>query len=325
MQVRWLGVLFLLLFFLAGCTKDIFNKQEVAEGEQITIVVPSSKGGGWDVTARAMQNILTNKKIINNPIEVINIIGEGGEQGWKYVSGQKGQILAMNSSLIITNHLLGKSQLTYKDFTPLATLASEWEVVVVLKDSEIENAQNLMATLRSNVRSYNVGVSPRLGNNDQLSFVLAAKTAGLHPKELDFYVYENSAEVVDALLRKEIDVATMSLSEAKKYYNGNQINILVISADKRLEGFPEIPTWKEQGFDVVLQHWRGVMGPPGMTANEIAFWDEALSKMTETKEWKQTLKEYNWTSFYNNSEKTHLFLKEQSGYYEKLMGPFLNQ
>ncbi|KAA9019556.1 tripartite tricarboxylate transporter substrate binding protein [Niallia endozanthoxylica] len=323
--MKWLGILCLLLVFIAGCTKDIFNEKEVAEEEQITIVVPSSKGGGWDITARAMQSILTNKKIINQPIEVINIIGEGGEQGWKYVSSQKGHVLAMNSSLIITNHLLGKSQLTYKDFTPLATLASEWEVVIVAKDSEFENARNLMAHLRNHIRGYEVGVSPRLGNNDQLSFVLAAKIAGLHPKELDFYVYENSAEVVDALLRKEIDVATMSLSEAKKYYDFNQINILAISSNKRLEEFPEIPTWKEQGFNVVLQHWRGVMGSPGMKESEVAYWDEALSKMTETVEWERTLKKYNWTSFYNDSEQTNLFLKEQSRYYEELMDPFLSQ
>ena len=75
--------------------------------------------------------------MIDEDIHVLNKIGAGGELGWKYTKQQK-HVLAMNSSLLITNHLLGQSKLTYKDFTPIATLATEWSVVIVSKDSEIK-------------------------------------------------------------------------------------------------------------------------------------------------------------------------------------------
>src|SRR4051812_7817161 len=133
MGKKFIGILFLFLSILVGCSKDAPIEEDNSKEKQITIIAPSSKGGGWDVTARAMQTILISKKIVDQPVKVINVIGSGGEQGWKYVSQQKGQVLAMNSSLLITNHLLGVSRLTYKDFTPLATLAAEWEVVVVPK------------------------------------------------------------------------------------------------------------------------------------------------------------------------------------------------
>jgi putative tricarboxylic transport membrane protein len=323
MRKKIIVILFVFLF-LQGCSKDSFKMEKIGD-EPITIVAPSSIGGGWDVTARAMQSSLTNNNIINQPIKVVNIVGAGGEKGWKYVSQQKGQILAINSSLIITNHLLGVSKLTYNDFTPIATLAAEWEVVLVRKDAEIKNAIELIASLEDDSRRIDVGVSPKLGNNDQLSFILAIKTAELQPKELDFYVYENSARVIDDLLNNEIDFATMSLSEAKKYYDSNQVHILAVSSDERLKDFPEIPTWKEQGVDVVLQHWRGVMGPPGMKKSEIEFWDNALSKMVETEEWKQTLKTHNWTPFYKSSQTTKIFLKEQSKFYEMLMSSNLRE
>jgi putative tricarboxylic transport membrane protein len=67
------------------------------------------------------------------------------------------------------------------------------------------------------------------------------------------------------------------------------------------------------------------MGPPGMKESEIAFWDKALSKMVETEEWKQTLKDHNWTFFYKDSQNTSHFLKEQSRFYEMLMGPNRSQ
>lgn len=225
----------------------------------------------------------------------------------------------MNSSLLITNHLLGQSKLTYKDFTPIATLATEWSVVIVSKDSEIKSAKALMEKLKETPQAYKIGVSPRLGNDDQISFVLASKQAGVQPEKLDFFVYENSGQVVDALLKKQIDVATMTLSEAKKYYDLNQVQLLVISSEKRLKELPEIPTWTEEGIDVVFKHWRGIMGPPNMSKKEIEFWDMTFAKMIKTKEWKQILQTYMWEDFYMNSRDTSRFLDEENKKYEKLL------
>ncbi len=306
--------LFVLLFI--GCSRE--ENQGVITDE-VTIIAPSSVGGGWDITARSIQDILMSQNLIDGDIRVLNKIGAGGELGWKYTKQQKDHVLAINSSLLITNHLLGQSKITYKDFTPIAILATEWEVVIVSKDSSISGAKSLMENLKETPHAYKIGVSPRLGNDDQLSFVLASKQAGLQPEELDFFIYENSAQVVDALLKKQIDVATMTLAEAKKYYDLNQIKLLVISSDKRLKELPEIPTWSEEGIELVFEHWRGIMGPPNMTKDEIQFWDMTIEKMVRTEEWQQTLQKYMWKDFYKNSSETSKFLEEQGKMYETLM------
>lgn len=319
------NLLLLIILFsiiLAGCTpyksKSTTNHKIVEE--EITFVAPSSIGGSWDLTARAMQQTLNHQGIIKQPISVTNIVGEGGKTGWKYIKeAEQGNVLAMNSSLILTSFLLGESQLTYKDFTPLATLAVEWIAVIVPKDSNINSANELITALGNNVHNFNVGVSPKLGNDDQISFVLASQHSGIQPQGLDFFVYENSDLVVNALLRKEVDVATMPLSEAKKFYDAGTVKILAISSPERLEEMPEIPTWTEQGIDLVFQHWRGVMGPSNMTKAEIQYWDDVFYKMVKTDQWNQFLKEHNWTSLYKNSSETALFLEEQSQFYEKLM------
>ncbi|HWO96527.1 MAG TPA: tripartite tricarboxylate transporter substrate-binding protein [Bacillus sp. (in: firmicutes)] len=314
---RWLiWLLCSLAGIMAGCSQ---NKLQDDQLKQIEIVAPNFPGGGWDLTARSMQSILNRENIVKGPITVTNKAGGGGEAGWKYVKQQSGNVLAMNSSLIITNHLLGRSQLTYEEFTPIATLATEWEVVVVPKNSHIRSAKELMKNLKEDAKRIKMGVSVRLGNDDHLSFVQASKAFGINPAELEFFVYKNSDDVVNALVNQQIDAAPMSLSEAEKYYKDGKVNILVISSDKRLEGLKEVPTWKEQGIDLVFQHWRGVMGPPSMTEEEVAYWDDVIYQMVVTDEWKEVLDTYSWSPFYKNSRQTELFLKQQSKMYEELM------
>lgn len=306
----------ILIVLLSGCSPE--KKSEVMTDE-VTIIAPSSIGGGWDITAKAMQDVLQKQNFIDQDIRIMNIVGAGGELGWKYTRQQQGNVLALNSSLLITNHLLGQSQITYKDFTPIATLATEWEVLVVAKDSSISSAKSLMEQLKETPESYKIGVSPRLGNDDHLSFVLASKQAGIQPEVLGFYIYENSAQVVAALLKRQIDAATMTLAEAKKYYEIDQIKIIAISSAERLTEIPEIPTWSEQGIDLVFEHWRGIMGPPSMTKEEIQFWDQAIGEMVKTKDWKDMLQKYGWNDFYKNSSETAKFLEEQEEMYKNLM------
>ncbi|MDN7247261.1 tripartite tricarboxylate transporter substrate binding protein [Planococcus shenhongbingii] len=315
MRKKIMTISIFVAILLTGCTPE--ENQELAT-EEVTIVA-GSIGGGWDITARAMQDSLLSENLIDGEIHVLNKVGAGGELGWKYTQQQKDPVLAVNSSLLITNHLLGQSQLTYKDFTLLAILATEWEVVVVSKDSSIDSAKTMMGNLKDAPHDYKIGVSPRLGNDDQLSFVLASKRAGVQPEKLNFQIYENSANVVDALLKKQIDVATMTLAEAKKYYDLDQVKILVISSDDRLKELPEVPTWSEEGIEIVFEHWRGIMGPPDMTEDEIRFWDQTIEKMVQTEQWQQTLEKYMWKDFYMNSSETTQFLEQQSKMYEDLM------
>ena len=114
------------------------------------------------------------------PVSVSNKIGGQGEEGWKYIKQRKeGDVVSGNCGLLITNNLLGQSQLTYKDFTPLAILTSEWEVIVVPANSPIYNLKQLIRTLNQSESSMKVGISPRLGNDDHLWLMQLNKKAGV--------------------------------------------------------------------------------------------------------------------------------------------------
>ena len=129
-----------------------------------------------------------------------------------------GHVLTINSSLLITNNLLGHSKLTYKDFTPLATLASDWEVVVVSKDSNIENAKQLMEQLKQNKKNFKIGVArPRKRRSPILR---TSKQSIWHkPCRTTILCLRKQRKIINALTNKQIGAATMTLSEAENNTN----------------------------------------------------------------------------------------------------------
>ncbi|UOR13544.1 tripartite tricarboxylate transporter substrate binding protein [Halobacillus amylolyticus] len=308
----------LLLLLMAACSGNASGSQEYPTNN-IEIVAPASPGGGWDLTARSLENVLSGQDLVENNINVVNKPGGGGEVGWQYLKSKDSHSLAVNSSLVLTNNLLGQSKLTYEDFTPIATLATEWQALAVPADSEFNTATEFLEATKADPGSIKIGVGPGLGNDDHLSLVQAASEFGINPSELNFLVYEGGGDVVTALLGGHVNAVTTSLSEVKDQHLAGKLKILAVSSEKPVKGIEDVPTWKEAGVDMVFPHWRGLMGPPDMTDEEIAYWDDKLSKMVETEAWQEVLNNNDWEGFYKNSEETEAFLKEQHDLYQKLV------
>ncbi|SOC41419.1 tripartite tricarboxylate transporter substrate binding protein [Ureibacillus acetophenoni] len=308
-----------LLLSACGTTKNS-SGGSAYPNKHIEIVAPASPGGGWDLTARSVQKILKDNELVQNNINVINKPGGGGEVGWNYLNTKDSHYLAVNSSLLLTNNLLGQSKLTHQDFTPLATLATEWQAIAVSVDSPYQNINELFEQIKKDPTSVKIGVGPGLGNDDHLSFVQATGMKDIQAKDLNFLVYDGGGgDVVTALLGKHVDAVTTSLSEVKEHHLAGKVKILAVSSDERLEELEDVPTLQEEGLDMVFPHWRGIMGPPNMTEEEIQYWDEKLSKMVESEEWKQLLENNDWDSFYQTSEETRLFMAEQEKLYKELI------
>ncbi|SIT72514.1 tripartite tricarboxylate transporter substrate binding protein [Edaphobacillus lindanitolerans] len=297
----------------AGEGKTDFPKKN------IEIVAPASPGGGWDLTARTVQKVLKDNDLVDKNINVQNKPGGGGEVGWKYLQKKDSHTLAVNSGLLVTNKLLGTSQLTYEDFTPLAILATEWQSIAVAEDSPYETLEDLMKAIKEDPKGIKIGVGPALGNDDHLSLVQAADEYGINPSDLNFLVYEGGGDVVTALLGHHVDFVTTSMSEVKDQHLAGKVRILAISSDERLDELKDVPTYKEEGVDMVFPHWRGIMGPPGMSEDEIAYWDDKLGEMVQTDQWLDLLDNNDWDDYYMDSKETTKFLGEQTKLYEELV------
>jgi len=312
-------LLILVALVFAGCSNDSSSSQDSFPNGNIEIIAPASPGGGWDATARAMQKIFDDEGIIDENMNVTNKPGGGGEVGFQYLKDKDGHTISINSSLLITNNLLGQSDLTHEDFTPLAILSTEWIATAVSPDSDFESGMDVLEQLKEDPTSLKIGVAPGLGNNDHLAFVQAATEYGVDVPKLEFMVYESGGDLLTALLGGHVDVASMSVSEAKEQHTAGELKIIAVTSEEKIEGLEEVDTWSEQGIDMVFPHWRGVMGPPDMTEKEIAYWDETISAMVETDAWKDVMKNNEWEPFYKNSQETKEFFGEQNEMYKELL------
>ncbi|GAK05432.1 LOW QUALITY PROTEIN: tricarboxylate transport protein TctC [Geomicrobium sp. JCM 19037] len=305
-------------FLLASCS-DSSSSADTFPDQPIEIIAPATPGGGWDMTARSIQRAMDAEGSVEEDITVVNKPGGGGEVGWQYLNQQDGHFAAVNSSLLVTGNLLEQSELTHEDFTPLAMLSTEWLAVATRADAGFTDGNELMAQLREDPKSLTIGVSPSLGSGNHLSFVQAAVESGVDPTELQFLVYSSGGDIMNALLGGHIDVTSNSMSDLSDQYEVGEVDILAVTSPDRLDSFPDIPTWQEQGIDMVFPHWRGIMAPQDMPEHEVEKWDEWLSAMVETEEWQTVLDNYDLEDFYMSSDETGAFFEEQQEFFAEII------
>lgn len=301
--------------FIAGCTPSDSSLSE----KELTLIVPGSPDGGWDALASSIKTVIEKEKLIDSNIKIVYEEGNGGEEGWLRLNESSSGTVAMTSSLLLTNELLGHSKLHYKDFTPLATMASEWQAVVVSNHSSITSIHDLMQKLKSEPARYPIGIEPQFGNDDQIAFIQAARTQQISIASLRFLRYTNGENLLQALHSGEIVAASLSSSQSEIFAENKQIRIIAISSPERLERLPDVPTWKEEGIDVVFPHWRGVMGSGDMSEMEREQWNQLLEKVQASPVWKKELEKNNWTAFYRNSEETAALLENEYRKYHTIM------
>jgi putative tricarboxylic transport membrane protein len=261
------------------------------------------------------KQVLTEEKLVGKPIIVTNKPGGGGAAGWGYLKSKAGQgeFLAATSPLILQNNLLGKSELTYKDFMPLACLMAEWEVVAVKADSPWKDGKEFFEAMKKDPESMHIGVGPSLGNDDHIQFLTLTKAYGAYPKKVKFVVYPNTtAEQIPALLGGHIQAITISLAETLEQVKAGKIRLLGVSSPERLSDLPDVATWKERGVDFVFPHWRGIIAAPGLTCEQQKFWSDIMDKMVATDNWKNALKTLNWDYYYQNAAEHAAFLEKQN-------------
>jgi len=208
--------LFAVLMLIAVFATAGAASAEWKPSRTIELIAPANPGGGWDMLCRTVQKALVDEKLVEKNVIVVNKPGGGGATGWNYLKGKKGQgeYLAATSTLLMLNNLLGKSELTHHDFTPLAALQTEWISVAVEQDSPWKTVKDLFEAIKANPSAVPVGVGPTLGNNDHLVFLELAQANGVDPASIKFIVYPGAGgEIVPALLGGHVKATVIGLAE----------------------------------------------------------------------------------------------------------------
>ncbi len=276
----------------------------------VEVVVFAAPGGGNDKSARTMHRIWLETKLLEAVIT--NKVGGGGSLAYTYVSQKTGDghHIAIAQAGLNTNHITGRSPIHYSDLTALAFVGNEPVGLAVRTDSPYKNLKEFVDQLKKNPQSLAVSVGSTRGAINHFTMALLAKTAGLDPNKLKILVFGGGAESVVNLLGGHIDAMAQAINNAIPHHQAGKMRILALSTAKRSPGLPDVPTFREQGFDVVMEGWTVFMGPKGLTPAQVAYWEEVFARTVQHPEWKKYLEFNSWEWGFKNSRETLEYLKK---------------
>ena len=273
--------------------------------KNVEIVVGSAPGGSNDKTGRTVEKILTEKKLLPVTLTVNNRPGGGGNLALTYVAQKVGDAhyAVVATPSLLTNHIVGQSALNYTDFTPIASLFNDYIVFAVNPDSGIKTGRDLVERLKKDPKSVSIGFATALGSHNHIGAGLLMKAIGGDVKSLKAVAFKGSAEAITALLGGHIDLVTTAAGNVDGHVATGKLRIVGIAANKRFPGaLANVPTWKEQGINIVFGGWRAIVGPRNLTAAQSAWWEGVLRKVVESPEWKQDLERNYWSDDFVTGE-----------------------
>jgi putative tricarboxylic transport membrane protein len=258
-----------------------------------TVMAPAAPGGGWDQTARALQQVWQDEALGN--MEVVNVPGAGGTVGIaQFASQQAGNpnALMVGGYVMVGAILTNASPVTLDDVTPIARLTGEYEAIGVRAESPIENIEDLVEMLLADPGSVS-WAGGSAGGTDHIGAGLFAKAVGADPTQVNYIAFSGGGESLASILGGQVTVGISSVSEFREQVEAGTMRILAVSSEERLEGI-DAPTLVESGIDVVLQNWRSVSAPPDLTEEQVASIIADIEAAVQTDTWKEILADRGW-------------------------------
>jgi len=277
------------------------SAQGWAPQRNVEIVAASAPGGSNDNTARLIERLLAAGKLVPATLSVVNKPGGGGSIAGTYVAQRVGDphYLLVTTSGIASNHIVGISTLTPGDFTPIAAMLQDYVVFAVATGSPMASGKDLAERMKKDPKSVSVGFANTFGGSRHIAAGMLLKSLGGNPRDLKPVVFKGSAEAIPALLGGHLDLVVIGAGNAVAHVQAGRMRVLGVAAPQRLGGaLANVPTWREQGVDVVAGAWRGVAGPKGLTPAQVSFWENALRRAAEAPEWRADLDKNFWTEHF---------------------------
>ena len=279
----------------------------------ITLLAPANPGGGWDQTARQLQQVWTAEGLLGVPVEVVNRGGAGGTIGLADLVTRyrdDSRMLMVFGQVMLGAILTNDSPVLLKETVPLARLLSEYEVVAVPPGSPYGSLPELMAEFRRNPE----GVSwagGSAGGIDHMLVGLLAQAAGINPSRINYIAHSGGGQAAVAVMGGHVTAGVSGLGEWKGHVEAGRMRLLAVSAPERV-GDGMVPTIREMGFDVAIANWRGIVAPPGTDTDTRDWLINALSDLRESEAWQEILRENEWEDSFLTGSDFDDFLRQET-------------
>ena len=281
--------------------------------DSIHFLIPGGAGGGWDGTARGTGEALTGAGLVGTA-SFENMSGGGGGKAIGYLienADSSHGTLMVNSTPIVIRSLTGVFPHNFRDLTLVAGTIGDYAAIVVGKDSPINSMADLIAAYDADASATAIGGGSVPGGMDHLVAAMVMEAAGKDALNVKYIPYDAGGKAMAALLSGEISALSTGFSEAVDLANAGEVKIIGVTADERVAAAPDAMTMQEQGIDTSFVNWRGFFGAPGMPADKVAMYQDALEKMYDTPEWETVRARNGWVNIHNSGDDFQTFLEEQ--------------
>ena len=298
-----------------------------ADGHQVLdsihFLIPGGAGGGWDGTARGTGEALTEAGLVGSA-SYENMSGGGGGKAIGFLienADSNHGTLMVNSTPIVIRSLTGVFPHNFRDLTLVSGTFGDYAAIVVGKDSPSNSMDELMAAYDANPSATAIGGGSVPGGMDHLVAAMVMEAAGKDALGVKYIPYDAGGKAMAALLSGEIAALSTGFSEAVDLANAGEVKIIGVTADDRVSAAPDAMTMKEQGINTTFVNWRGFFAAPGLPADKLAMYQDAIAKMYDTDEWETVRARNGWVNIHNSGDDFLTFLEAQ----EKVIGDLMKK
>jgi len=272
--------------------------QEFKPSKQIETVVHTGPGGGSDLFARAIAEMLQKEKLISQRMQVVNKSGGGPAVAMAYLAEKKADThtVGFYTGVWVTNPLTTvEATVTLKDLTPITRLVLEPAVIAVKADSPYKTVKDFVEAAKKNPKQLNQSGGTIL-SRDNLMRLLLQKATGA---QWNFISFPSGGERLSNLLGGHVQMMVIEPQEAGEQIRAGNLRVIATLTEKRLAALPNVPTIKEQGIDVpLIPQARGMLLPPAAPKEVIAYWEGVFDAFVKTPTWKQYVEQNQFEDAY---------------------------
>ncbi|WP_172150253.1 MULTISPECIES: Bug family tripartite tricarboxylate transporter substrate binding protein [Pseudomonas] len=295
---------------------------QAGEPSRPECIAPSKPGGGFDMTCKLAQAGLKDHGLLDSPMRVTYMPGGIGAVAYNAIAsnrrGEPGTLIAFSGASLL-NLALGKyGRYDENAVQWLTTIGTDYGTLAVREDSPFKSLDDVIQALKKDPKSITVGGGGSIGGQGWAKIALLAKAAGVDPRELRYAAFEGGSEHYMALMGKHVDLVTGSASEIRAQ-RGNKIRALVVYSEERLPGeLADVPTAKEQGYDIQWPLIRGYYMGPEVKQEELDWWKAAFAKLQSSEEFQQYLQDRDVLPLNVTGQALNDLVKKQVEDYRKL-------
>lgn len=287
----------------------------------ISFVVPYAPGGGSDVYARAIDNVIKTEKLMDQRFVIENKPGGSATIGTTSVAHSPGNdhmLLTFISGQVSGPLAVGKGAATYRDLTMIANLAKDEQFIIVKADSPFKTIGDLVAAAKKTPGSVTIA-GTQMGGEDQMCNRLFEKAADI---KLRYIPFNSGGECITSLLGGHVSAIWANPGEFIPQFEAKAVRALAVANDKRVELLKDIPTFMESGYKFEFDFFRGIAAPPKISPEAVAYYENLMKRLSDSQAWKENyLKKYMLSPMYLNSREMAPFVAKN----EKLFGDILKE